>query len=63
MPPNPCRFAQVSEKMESIRSREGAKLAKILEFFAPSRALREFTILLTTTKFVQIFAVGILAIA
>ena len=57
------KIVLVSKMMESIRSRKGAKLAKILEFFAPSRALREFTILLTTTKFVQIFAVGILAIA
>ena len=41
------KIVLVSKMMESIRSREGAKLAKILEFFAPSRALREFTILLT----------------
>ncbi|MCB0187907.1 MAG: hypothetical protein KDE31_26745, partial [Caldilineaceae bacterium] len=42
-------LALVSEMVKSIRSRKGAKLAKIFQFFAPLRALREFTIILTAT--------------
>ncbi|MCB0105427.1 MAG: hypothetical protein KDE53_05950, partial [Caldilineaceae bacterium] len=46
-------LALVSEMVKSIRSRKGAKLAKIFQFFAPLRALREFTIILTNTLWAE----------
>ena len=42
-----------NQMVELIGARKGAKLAKFRKFFAPLRALREFTVLLTNTKFVK----------